>query len=110
MESDHRPLVTYPWTGKVEIGHDGMLEVHRMLLPALDDAGVKEKLVEIPPMNMQGTSPEERLRSAARICQQHSDAEESQQALEKQRRQKPRNSRRAPSPTSGGPPMRERSP
>ena len=89
MEGDHgfilevtvgsrqRPTVTRVWTGRIEIGGDGLTAVREMNLAPIEDALVDEKTIWIPSQTTQGTKSAERiLQRVARLCQNASNLDE----------------------------------
>ena len=81
VESRQRPMVTRVWTGRIEIGGDGLPAVRKMNLAPIEDALVEEKTIWVSSRMTQGTkSAEKILRRVARLCQDTSNLEEERTA------------------------------
>ena len=77
VESRQRPLVAHVWTGRIEIGGNGLPAVREMKLAPIEDALVEEKTIGVSSRMTQGTkSAEKILRRVAALCQDISSLEE----------------------------------
>ena len=77
VESKQRPMVTRVWTGRIEIGGNGLPAVRKMDPAPIEDAPVEQKTIWVPSQITQGTKSAERiLQRMARLCQDASNLEE----------------------------------
>ena len=77
VESKQRPMVTRVWTGRIEIGGDGLPAVRKMDPAPIEDTPVEQKTIWVPSQITQGTKSAERiLQRVARLCQDASNLEE----------------------------------
>ena len=77
VESGQRLMVAHVWTGRIEIGENGLPAVREMKLAPIEDTHVEEKTVNIPSRMTMGTKSAEKIfLRVARLCRDISNLEE----------------------------------